>query len=370
MFGKKKDPNAPLKPKSKMREWFDAILFAVVAATIIRTFLLEAFTIPTPSMEETLMVGDFLFVSKVNYGARIPQTPLSIPFVHNELLGFKSYSEALKLNYHRLPGFQHIKNNDIVVFNYPGMPGEPDDTRPVDKKTHYIKRCIGISGDSLKIIDGVVYVNDKQTVFPKRAQKIYKVYSNGFMFDEDILRKLDITNWDLGQFNDNIIMMTPEAAIELAQLPNVDSVVSVYQPAQFPDNRIFCFDSLHQWNGDNFGSIYIPKAGDVVAINDSTYSIYQRAITAYEHNTLENKNGKYYINGTEASTYQFKMNYYFMMGDNRYNSLDCRYWGFVPEDHVAGKAVFVWLSLDYDASFLHKIRWNRMMRFIHWGDTF
>lgn len=370
MFGKKKDPNAPIKPKSKMREWFDAILFAVVAATIIRTFLLEAFTIPTPSMEETLMVGDFLFVSKVNYGARIPQTPLSIPFVHNELLGFKSYSESVKLDYHRLPGFSHIKNNDIVVFNYPGMPGEPDDERPVDKKTHYIKRCIGIGGDSLKIIDGLVYVNNKQTVFPKRAQKIYKVYANGFMFDEEVLRELDITNWDLGQFNDNIIMMTPEAANKLAQLPNVDSVVSVYQPAQFPDNRIFCFDSLHQWNGDNFGSIYIPKAGDVVAINDSTFSIYQRAITAYEHNTLENKNGKYYINGKEASSYKFKMNYYFMMGDNRYNSLDCRYWGFVPEDHVAGKAVFVWLSLDYDASLLHKIRWSRMMRFIHWGDTF
>jgi signal peptidase I len=367
MFNKKE--TKPKAPKSKAREWFDAILFAVVAATLIRTFLLEAFTIPTPSMEETLMVGDFLFVSKVNYGPRIPQTPLSLPFVHNEILGFKSYSEAIKIGYKRLPAFSTIKNNDIVVFNYPGMPGEPDDTRPVDKKTHYIKRCIGIAGDSLKIVDSEVYINGKPTVFPKRAQKIYKVYARAFMFDESTLYNLGITHWDMQQFNDNILMLTPDAAQQLAQQPNIDSVVAVYQPKEYPDSRIFCYDSLHPYNGDNFGSIYIPKAGDIVPLNNMTYSVYKRAISAYEHNTLEEKNGKYVLNGKEATSYQFKMNYYFMMGDNRYNSLDCRYWGFVPEDHVTGKAVFVWLSLDYDADLLHKIRWNRLFRFIHWGDT-
>ncbi|MEO8151084.1 MAG: signal peptidase I [Bacteroidia bacterium] len=356
--------------KSKGREWLDAIVFAVVAATIIRTFLMEAFTIPTPSMEETLMVGDFLFVSKLNYGPRIPQTPLSLPFIHNEIFGKKSYLEKPHLDYHRLPGFSKVKNNDIVVFNYPGMPGEPDDARPVDKKTHYIKRCIGIPGDSLKIIDGVVYINNKEVPFPKRAQKIYKVYSRGFMFDKETLTELGVTNWDMGQFDNDILMMTPAAADDLAQRTNIDSVKSVFQAKEYPENRIYCYDSLHQWNMDNFGPIYLPKRGDNIPISYKNISIYRRAITKYEGNTLEEKDGKILINGKEATAYQFKMDYYFMMGDNRYNSLDCRYWGFVPEDHVAGKAVFVWLSIDYDADLIHKIRWNRMMRFIHWGDSF
>lgn len=372
MFGKKKNPDTPKKKKSKSREWLDAIIFAVIAATIIRTFLMEAFTIPTPSMEESLMVGDFLFVSKLNYGPRIPMTPLSLPFIHNEIFGMKSYSEAVKWGYKRLPGFSRIKNNDIVVFNYPGMPGEPDDTRPVDKKTHYIKRCIGIPGDSLKISDGVVYVNNKETTFPYRGQKIYRIFSRGFIFDKETLTQLGITSngpgSDMIYFSENIIMMTPATALELSQMTNIDSVVPVIHPKEYPEPRIFSFDSYHQWNQDNFGPLYIPKKGDVIPISVRNISVYRRAIAKYEGNALEEKDGKIFINGKEATSYQFKMDYYFMMGDNRYNSLDCRYWGFVPEDHVAGKAVFVWLSIDYDANLLHKIRWSRMMRFIHWGD--
>ncbi len=349
--------------KSKTREWIDALVFAVIAATIIRTFLIEAFTIPTPSMEKSLLVGDFLFVSKINYGARTPMTPLSFPFAHQELpiIGGKSYSEAIKLPYYRLPGFSKIKNNDIVVFNYP-----MEDERPVDKQTHYIKRCIGIPGDSISVIDGVVQLNSKKVNIPAKGQMLYDVSTNGTGFNARILEKLDITEGGPGMVEGDFrLFMTNEAASELAKLPNVRSVRKLTAPAGVYEDYIYPHNPLFPWNVDNFGPLYIPKQGDKIDLNEKNVILYSRCITQYEGNTLEIKGGKVFINGVESLTYTFKMDYFFMMGDNRHNSADSRFWGFVPDDHIVGKAVFIWMSWNANGGFIDKIRWSRLFRLIH-----
>jgi signal peptidase I len=352
--------------KSKTREWFDAILFAVIAATIIRTFFIEAFTIPTPSMEKTLMVGDFLFVSKVNYGARIPMTPISFPFAHQEMpiVGGKAYSEAIKLPYYRLPGFSSVKNNDIVVFNYP-----MEDERPVDKQTHYIKRCIATPGDSLMIIDRKVYLNSHVNMLPKKSQWLYDIKTNGTPLNEKLLRKLDITDGGPTYTMDEYrYCLTQENAAILKALPNVTSIEVVNQPKGNYEDFIWPMDPKLGWNMDNFGPVYVPKKGATIQLNEQNIAIYRRAITKYEGNTLVERDGKYIINGKETKSYTFKMDYYFMMGDNRHNSADSRFWGFVPEDHIVGKAVFIWMSWDTNGSFLNKIRWNRLFRLIHWNN--
>ncbi len=352
--------------KSKTREWADAILFAVIAATIIRTFFIEAFTIPTPSMEKTLMVGDFLFVSKINYGARTPITPLSFPFVHQEMpiVGGKSYSEAIKLPYFRLPGFSKVAHNDIVVFNYP-----MEDDRPVDKQTHYIKRCIGLPGDTLTIVDRVVYLNSTKNMQPKKSQYVYDIKTNSSGISDRTLRKLDITDGG-ATFNEGEYRycLTQESVKALKDMPNVSGInVMNQQKGQYED-YIFPYDPKLGWNMDNFGPLYIPKKGASITLNPVNVNIYKRAITKYEENTLEEKDGKYFINGKETTTYTFKQDYFFMMGDNRHNSADSRFWGFVPEDHIVGKAVFIWMSWDTNGSFLSKIRWNRLFRLIHWNN--
>ncbi|HEX5001289.1 MAG TPA: signal peptidase I [Bacteroidia bacterium] len=349
--------------KSKTREWVDALVFAIIAATIIRTFLIEAFTIPTPSMEKSLLVGDFLFVSKVSYGARTPITPLSVPFAHQEMpiFGGKAYSEAIKLPYYRLPGFSEVKNNDVVVFNYP-----MEDERPVDKQTHYIKRCIAIPGDTIFIKQSVVYVNGKKADFPDHSQFYYTVLTDGSGFNPRILKNLSITDGGPGrregEFN---LFMTGEAASELRKLPNVRSVEKIVQPEGQYEDYIFPHNPVMPWNVDNFGPLFIPRKGATIALNPKNYSIYKRAITVYEGNTLEEQNGTYLLNGKPATGYTFKMDYYFMMGDNRLNSADSRFWGFVPEDHVVGKAVFIWMSWDTNADLLHKIRWSRLFTLIN-----
>jgi signal peptidase I len=359
--------------KSKTREWIDAVLFAVIAATIIRTFFFEAFTIPTPSMEKTLMVGDFLFVSKMHYGARTPMTPLGVPFTHQELpiFGGKSYSEAWKLPYYRLPGFSTIKNNDIVVFNYP-----MEDDRPVDKQTHYIKRCVGIGGDTIKIIDRVVYINGKQAMIPSKSQYIYDIQTDGSEINEVALRKMDVTDggrirmdgtnqyWN-GQYR---FCLTDTNAKSIKNMSIVKYMQVMNQPHGQYDPSIFPQDPQFSWNVDNFGPLYIPKEGATINLTPQNISFYRRAIAVYEGNKLEERNGKFYINGNEASKYTFKMNYYFMMGDNRHNSADSRFWGFVPEDHIVGKAVFIWMSWDSNGSFLGKIRWSRLFNIIHWNN--
>ncbi len=350
--------------KTKTREWIDAIAFAVVAATLIRTFFIEAYTIPTSSMEKSLLVGDFLFVSKVNYGARAPITPVSFPFAHNTMpvVGGNSYIEWPNMPYMRLPGFQKIKNNDVVVFNYPA-----EDGRPLDKKENYIKRCLGIAGDSLAVINQQVFVNGVAAENPPKMQFKYYVQTDG-SFDEKVAKRNDITEGgrisDQGDFE---LLLTKQAKEDLLQQSWVKKVENTLQARGAGASYIFPFKESWGWNVDNFGTIYIPKAGDNIKLDTITYFIYERAIRVYENNpTLDMKDNKVYLDGKEITSYTFKQNYYFMMGDNRHNSADSRFWGFVPEDHIVGKALFTWMSLDpNETNIFKKIRWNRIFRGIN-----
>lgn len=365
-FWQKKDGKKKQKQKkSKTREWVDALIFAVIAATIIRTFVLEAYTIPTPSMEKSLMVGDFLFVSKMHYGARIPGTPLSFPFAHHTMpiIGGKSYLEWIKIPYKRLPGFQSIKNNDIVVFNYP-----MEDFRPPDKRENYIKRCIGIPGDTLEIRDAQVYINGKQNTDWPGQQIDYLVTTDGTAVNDRLLKELDITEFyttnNPGQFRFNL---TPANAKEVAKLKNVKSIEPLVWSKGLVPEALFPGDTKYfPSNIDNFGPIWIPKKGVNVPIDKRNIALYQRLITIYEGHTLDiTKDGKIILDGKETSSYTFQMNYYWMMGDNRHNSYDSRYWGFVPEDHIVGKAWFIWMSWNKGGSFFDKIRWSRLFDSIH-----
>ena len=388
----------PVMKKSSAREWADAIIFAVIAATIIRTFFIEAYTIPTSSMEKSLLVGDFLFVSKISYGPKIPNTPLSFPFAHHTLpltKDVKSYLEWIKLPYHRFPGFVSIKNNDVVVFNYPD--GDTVSTywqsnasyyalvreygrelvwadkehfgdiiaRPVDKRENFIKRCIGIPGDSVKIIDRQVYVNGKKAENPKDRQFNYEIVTNGTPIYKKQFRNLGISEEDIATLNQyGFLPLTEESVENIKKLSNVIEVKPIISTKGLWDARLFPFDSNYRFSLDNYGPIYIPKAGVTVDINSTNICLYKRIIETYEGNKLEIKDNKVFINDKESNSYTFKMNYYWMQGDNRHNSADSRYWGFVPEDHIVGKASFVWLSLDKDEPLLKKVRWNKLFRFI------
>jgi signal peptidase I len=360
----KKNPKA--KKKGFVREWFDAIIFAVVAATIIRMFLIEAYTIPTSSMEKSLMVGDFLFVSKMSYGPRIPMTPLAFPLVHHTMpftSSTKSYSEAVKLPYKRLPGFGSIKNNDIVVFNYP-----MEDFRPVDKRENYIKRCVGIPGDSLKIIDGVLYVNGEVNYQPEDMQMVNVVKTTGVMLNpkSKLRKKYDLVDGGpISNQGDHKFFLSNRVSDELKSEPIIEAIVPEVKRKGRREEYIFPQNEAFAWNEDNFGSVYIPKKGATVQLDIEILPLYERIISFYEGNDLKVEEDRIYINGLEASEYTFQMDYYFMMGDNRHNSADSRFWGFVPEDHIVGKAVFIWLSINnYADSFFDRIRWNRLFTYI------
>jgi signal peptidase I len=353
----------PKKKKSATREWVDAIVFAVVAATFIRMFTIEAYTIPTSSMEKSLLIGDFLFVSKLSYGPRIPNTPLSFPFAHHTMpmtKNTKSYLDWIKWDYRRLPGFGKIKNNDVVVFNYP-----MEDFRPVDKRENYIKRCIAIPGDTLLIVDKQVYLNSKANENPPEMQFAYNVQTDGTGFNPKNLKKLDITEGspitNLGEWS---LRMTKPVAEKVKEFDNVVSVEEANMGKDVFADYIFPHTPAYPWNVDNFGPLVIPKKGATVELTAKNLPIYERIITVYEGNELDTSTGKILINGKEATSYTFEMDYYFMMGDNRHNSADSRFWGFVPEDHIVGKAVFIWLSLDKNESFFKKIRWSRLFSFI------
>jgi signal peptidase I len=346
--------------KSKTREWTEAIIFAVVAATLIRTFLIEAYTIPTPSMEKTLLVGDFLFVSKISYGARIPNTPLSFPFAHNTMpiIGTKSYLEWIKLGYHRLPGFSHIKNNDVVVFNYPAE----NEGRPVDKRENYIKRCIAIPGDTLVIKSADVYVNGKKNWKAPKREEEYEVYTDGTPINDKILRDLDISEGGPtetpGIYH---YYLTDENVAKLRQLNNVKSVEQYIETRIDPRGSLFPGDVQDfPWTIDNYGPLVVPKKGVTVDLSPKNIAMYARIISVYEGHTLSEDGDKIIIDGKEATKYTFGMDYYWMMGDNRHNSSDSRYWGFVPEDHIVGKASFIWMSWDTNGSLFGKIRWSRL----------
>jgi len=383
-----------IKKKTKTREWVDAIVFAVVAATIIRVFFIEAYTIPSGSMERSLLIGDFLFVSKINYGARIPITPVAFPFAHHTMpiTGTKAYWDGVQWKYHRLPGLTEIKRNDIVVFNLPvgdTVALENQETsyytllrqsdwktvnsqytitsRPVDKRENIIKRCIGISGDVVSMKNGIVSINGKAEPLKNTGQMPYKIETKTANINFEVFKELGFRIDEMQQISEKTFLAngTQEMVKELTKLDFVKSAQLFVKPPSVNDGDLFPLDSNRKWNVDNFGPMKIPARGWTVKIDGNTMPLYYRAIRTYEGNKVEEKNGFWYINDKQATSYTFKMNYYWMMGDNRHNSIDSRYWGFLPEDHVVGKALFIWLSWDSTASLLHKIRWSRLLMGIH-----
>lgn len=392
-FWKKKEDTTPKKKKSFIREWVDAAVFAIVAASIIRIFLVEAYTIPTGSMEGSLLVNDYLFVSKVSYGARTPMTPLAVPLVHNTLPFFncKSYTELVQWGYHRLPGLGHIERNDVVVFNFPAgdtvaLEVQQDQdyyallrnynndrefvknnftvlSRPVDKKENYIKRCVGIPGDTIEVRGGYLYIGNKLSVQYPHSKMTYTIATNGQVSLDEFIEEQDM--------NPDEVNYDPNSKMYLANLANdqvaaIKKMKGVLAVAPFVlakndtrDNAYPNDTANFKWNRDFYGPLVVPKAGQQVALTLQNIALYQRIIANYEHNDLAIKDGKIFINGKESTSYTFQMNYYWMMGDNRHNSADSRYFGFVPDDHIVGKAWFVWLSFGNKG-----IRWNRLFRSI------
>ena len=395
-FWKKKDP--PGGKQTKLVEWIDAIIFAVVAATFIRMFFIEAYTIPTSSMEKSMLVGDYLFVSKVAYGPKTPNTPLSFPFVHNTMpLSHtrKSYVEWIQRPYKRLKGFGPVKNNDVVVFHFPegdtvalNMQNQSyyqlernysrervwTDTRnfgnviarPVDKRENYIKRCIGIPGDVIEMKNGQVHVNGEPQRHFSGIQYNYLVRTNGTSINPRALDRLNISEADRTVFSSEQYMfpLTQENAEALKNMPIITLVERLEEDPGEWDPMVFPHNKNYPWNIDNFGPITIPARGETVELTLDNLPLYQRIIGVYENNKLEVVDNSIMINDTAASRYTFKMDYYWMMGDNRHNSADSRMWGFVPEDHVVGKASFIWLSINKDRSFPANIRIGRMFQFI------
>jgi signal peptidase I len=347
-------------------QWGQGLFFAIFTAVFIRAFFVEFYVIPTASMERTLLVGDNILVSKLNYGARIPMTPISYPFANHTFpsTNLKAYWDILELPYLRLPGFSSVKRGDVLVFNYPH---DTIDNRPVDKKEFYIKRCEALPGDTLLIDNARVYVNGQVQPEPKEAQFEYKVDTAGLM-NPDIFRQLHITLYD-GHLN---YTMTRQSAATLRTYSNIKSVTQDIAAKGLPDEvfpRIFPPYALlanhvpdYKWNVDNMGPIIIPKKGWTVKLDSMTFPLYERAIEVYERNKVHVEGRDIVINGKKTDTYTFKMDYYWVIGDNWYDSEDSRYWGFVPEDHIGGKALFIWMSWDSDAPLLDKIRWDRFLK--------
>ena len=384
--------------RNALLDWLDAVIFAVVVVTFINTFFFQAFKIPSSSMESSLYTGDHLFVSKLAYGPKLPQTPLTIPFTHNVILGKESYSTLIQNDYRRLKGFGSVEAGDYVVFGFPHgdtvltkFPADdyytvkrtigreaavrnygPLKARPSDKKDHYVKRCVAVAGDTLKIVNGQVYVNSEpQEVWPG-VQNTYTVITTGQRINPVLLDKMGINTSEL-YYDQSLpgypaMPLTAEMLKEVKALSNVDTVeenIDAYPP-DYPDSyiTIFPFSPDYRWTRDNFGPLWIPQKGQTVLLTLQNLPLYERIITSYEGNELEVRDGSIYINGEEAQSYTFRQDYYFMMGDNRHNSLDSRYWGFVPEDHIVGKPAVIWLSIDGNRKFPNNIRWRRFFKFV------
>ena len=360
-FWKKKEKKEK-KKKSELRTWVEAIAFAVVAAHILRTFFIEAYTIPTSSMEKSMLIGDFLFVSKLAYGPRVPMTPVAVPLVHHTIPGTKkkSYSEIVKVPYHRMKGLGDIKRNDCVVFNWPAEKLN----RPVDKKENYVKRCVGIAGDKIEIVNGQLMVNDEPQAEPEGMKKqfTYNVKTKGSGLNPKLLyKKFDITEGSRGSnMNEYYLFLTDEALKGLNEFKNVKSITQNIDTTYNSPQYYFPNNNDHLWNIDNYGPILIPKKGSIIDLTMENIDLYKDIIEIYEENTLKISENNIYINDSLVSSYKFKMNYYWMMGDNRHNSADSRMWGFLPENHVVGKALFVWMSWDKNGKGLNKIRWDRL----------
>lgn len=385
--------------RNALLDWLDAIIFAVVFVTFINIFFFQAFKIPSSSMESSLLTGDHLFVSKLTFGPRIPETPLTIPFTHNVIFGKESYSTLIQNKYRRLRGFRHVERGDYVVFGFPDgdtvltkAPADdyysvcrfygkdyaiksygPVKVRPSDKKDHYVKRCVAIHGDTLSVIDGRVWVNSQaQEVWPG-VQTTYSVVTDGSRINQKTLERFGLNLSEL-QFDDTLpgypqMPLTAAMLQEVKACANVASVeeqVDVYPP-DFPDSylMLFPYKEDFRWTRDNYGPLWIPEAGVTVKLDQKNLPLYERIISVYEKNDLVIKSdGTIFINGEETDEYTFKQDYYFMMGDNRHNSLDSRYWGFVPEDHIVGRPALIWLSTDRNKSFPFNIRWRRFFKFV------
>lgn len=369
-----------LQPGSAAGEWISSILFAVIAATLVHTYVMQPFTIPTSSLEKTLLVGDYLFVSKFHYGARTPLTSVAFPMVHDTipLLGVKSYFNAPAIPYFRLPGFQNIERNDIVVFNWPvdtvrmfrDRSGVRYD-KPIDKKSNYVKRAVGVPGDSLKIVDGKVFINNEPLQLPERAKPQYTYFgtTKGEPLHPNLLREYGITDgigYDPNTSQFVIRALSEEAFERLRNNPNIESIERYISEPGDRDPQIFPNNQKVKWNSDQMGPIYIPKKGETVKMDLTSFSLYRQIIENYEglelgvDNKLSVNGTQVLLNGEPLDSYTFKQDYYWMMGDNRHNSEDSRYWGYVPENHIVGKPVFIWLSIDPHGSGLSKIRWERM----------
>lgn len=385
--------------------WVDAIVYALILVYFVFNFIGQNYTIPSSSLEKTLLTGDYLFVDKITYGPRVPMTPIHFPLAHNTmpLIGGNSYLEWPHVKYHRLAGLRNVESGDIVVFNFPAgdtvmtkMPN-PDYyqlvelagydevnnnkrvygekiTRPVDRRENYVKRAVGLPGERLKIVDGNIYVNGNKQPMPENAQFAYHVRTDGYLFNDNDWEALDIAKDDRIRLQAppeyGAIYRLPLTEDMLAQIKRHPHVVAAErEPAENDGLLLFPFELSKRegWTRADYGGadgILIPKKGMTVALDHDNWLLYERAIRIYEDNpTAEWRDGKVYIEGKPADTYTFNMDYYFMMGDNRDNSLDSRYWGFVPEDHIVGRPVAVLISFDKDKSiFGGKIRWNRILR--------
>ncbi|MDG2431277.1 signal peptidase I [Flavobacterium sp.] len=374
--------NRSLKPSTTTGDTINSLLFAIIVATLVHTYVVQPYTIPTPSLEKSLLVGDFLFVSKINYGARVPMTAVALPMVHDSIpmTKSKSYLSWPQLPYFRIPGSEKINRTDIVVFNWPvdtvhyffEPKGKPGVIKPIDKKSNYVKRCVGIPGDSLSIIDGMVYIDGKKLALPDRAkpQFSYNVVVDGKtpIDFEYLVKDMDITDAAgyINEARDTLIFraLTEASANRLKNIPGITAVNRIIAK----DLEQSIFPQINKWNQDNYGPIYIPEQGKTVALNSATLPFYKRIITDYEKSDSGDKNdlkvtgSEIRLNGQVVTSYTFKQNYYWMMGDNRHNSEDSRYWGFVPEDHIVGKPVFIWMSIKgiNDGIKNWSIRWDRV----------
>lgn len=385
--------------RNALLDWLDAIIFAVIVVTFINIFFFRAFKIPSSSMESTLLTGDHLFVDNITYGPRVPQTPLTIPFTHNVLPnGKESYSTAIHNEYRRLKGLRNVRAGDKVVFGFPNgdtvltkAPADdyymlsrtigkdytiqnygPIKVRPADKKDHYVKRCVAVAGDTLSIVDGKVFINSRaQEIWPG-VQSTYKVITDGHRINQKTLDRLGINSGEL--WYDSNLPGYPAMPLTQAMLEKVKGYANVVEvsenidryPPDYPDspNVLFPFSKEYRWTRDNYGPLWIPQKGATVKLDASNLPLYERIIRTYENNSLEVREGKIFINSQETDEYTFKQDYYFMMGDNRHNSLDSRYWGFVPEDHIVGRPAIIWFSSDGNKKFPYNIRWRRFFKIV------
>jgi len=421
--------NRDLKPRGGFEEWISSIIFAIILATVVHTYFIQPFIIPTGSLERTLLVGDFLFVSKYHYGARVPQTVVSFPMVHDTIVGtgLRSYLKKPQLPYLRLPKLKKIKRNDLVTFNWPAdtvrkfFVKEAGVQKPIDKKSNYVKRCVAIPGDTLEILNGELKINNKKSILPYRAKPLFKYIgykSNGISSQKlkkfgifDFERKFRIKNINQKSFDDirpHVLNITDNSADNFTIITNtkgipidkirrnrlsiteiterkkrlrltelefnnllksdiLDSIVRDVSKTKSYNVSFFPNNITYDWNEDNFGPIIIPKKNSVVKLNLYNLPLYKKIIKDYESNTLQVIDNEIFINGEKNNNYKFKMDYYWMMGDNRYGSEDSRMWGFVPENHIVGRPIFIWMSIDgiNDGIENWKIRWNRVFTTIH-----